>query len=252
MECRLLAHSTFDRCSIDRRIPADYSLLDPIATSAINQILALERGDLIKNHRRHGPLDFHDDRPKINGQRVIDQLKLPTAHADCAQPDGWDVALRTGLTAITIKGYSPRLDPWLAAAADDTVNELLILVNGHMRDFSGWGDHLRRLYITGDTMITDDLEGMLRRYPGIDIGFGCHQRYNLLAHGCYNDWETRCLGHRDHPTAIPIHYNDFLVFLSGSEEFKNATDVSSSHANFFYLAYRVAYTFEPSNERCSY
>ena len=43
-------------------------------------------------------------------------------------------------------------------ATDDAVNALLMPVNGHLLDFSRNGDQLYRLYITGDTMLVDDLE----------------------------------------------------------------------------------------------
>ncbi len=46
-------------------------------------------------------------------------------------------------------------------------------------------------------------------------------------------------------TAIPIHYNDFSVFLSGLDDFKKAAEVSTTTTRFVYLAHGETYTFRP-------
>jgi hypothetical protein len=40
-----------------------------------------------------------------------------------------------------------------------------------MLDFSRNSHRLYRLYITGDTMLSDGLEDIPRRYPDMDFGF---------------------------------------------------------------------------------
>jgi len=47
-------------------------------------------------------------------------------------------------------------------------------------------------------------------------------------------------------TAIPIHYNDFSVFLSGLDDFKKAAQASTARTEFVYLAHGETYRFEPS------
>ena len=54
-----------------------------------------------------------------------------------------------------------------------------------------------------------------------------------------------CLIEKPH-TAIPIHYNDFSVFLSGLDDFKKAAEASSAQTNFVYLAHGETYTFAPA------
>jgi L-ascorbate metabolism protein UlaG (beta-lactamase superfamily) len=44
-------------------------------------------------------------------------------------------------------------------------------------------------------------------------------------------------------TAIPIHYNDFSVFLSGLDDFKKAAQASTTR--FVYLAHGETHTFTP-------
>ena len=46
-------------------------------------------------------------------------------------------------------------------------------------------------------------------------------------------------------TAIPIHYNDFSVFLSGLDDFQKAAAASSTTTKFVYLAHGETYTFTP-------
>ena len=47
-------------------------------------------------------------------------------------------------------------------------------------------------------------------------------------------------------TAIPIHYNDFSVFLSGLDDFKKAALTSTASTEFVYLAHGNTYTFKPN------
>jgi L-ascorbate metabolism protein UlaG (beta-lactamase superfamily) len=44
-------------------------------------------------------------------------------------------------------------------------------------------------------------------------------------------------------TAIPIHYNDYSVFMSGLDDFKQAAERSSADTAFRYLAHGETYTF---------
>ncbi len=46
-------------------------------------------------------------------------------------------------------------------------------------------------------------------------------------------------------TAIPIHYNDFSVFLSGLDDFKKAAGASTTTTKFVYLAHGETYVFKP-------
>ncbi|MED7827070.1 MBL fold metallo-hydrolase [Streptomyces chiangmaiensis] len=44
-------------------------------------------------------------------------------------------------------------------------------------------------------------------------------------------------------TAIPIHYNDFSVFLSGLEDFKQSAAASSVPIEYHYLNHGECYQF---------
>ncbi len=103
-------------------------------------------------------------------------------------------------------------------ATDDAVNALLMPVNGHMLDFSRNAEHLYRLYITGDTMLIDSLEDIPRRYPDIDLGL-IHTggtTFLVTVVTMTGEQAVKAVEITKPRTAIPIHYNDFSVFLSDS------------------------------------
>lgn len=133
-------------------------------------------------------------------------------------------------------------------ATDDAVNALLMPVNGHLLDFHRDGHHLYRLYLTGDTMLHDRLEDIPRRYPDIDLGL-IHTggtTFLVTVVTMTGEQGVRAVEITKPRTAIPIHYNDFSVFLSGLDDFKEAARNSTATTKFVYLAHGDTYMFKPS------
>jgi L-ascorbate metabolism protein UlaG (beta-lactamase superfamily) len=133
-------------------------------------------------------------------------------------------------------------------ATDDDVNALLMPVNGHLLDFSRNGEQLYRLYITGDTMLVDDLADIPRRYPEIDLGL-IHTggtTFLVTVVTMTGEQGVRAVEITKPRVAIPIHYNDFSVFRSGLDDFQKAAETSSANAEFVYLAHGDTYTFAPN------
>jgi L-ascorbate metabolism protein UlaG (beta-lactamase superfamily) len=133
-------------------------------------------------------------------------------------------------------------------ATDDAVEALLMPVNGHLLDFSRNGDQLYRLYITGDTMLVDSLKDIPRRYPGIDLGL-IHTggtTFLVTVVTMTGEQAVRAVEITKPRTAIPIHYNDFSVFLSGLDDFKKAARSSTASTEFVYLAHGDTYSFKPN------
>jgi L-ascorbate metabolism protein UlaG (beta-lactamase superfamily) len=132
-------------------------------------------------------------------------------------------------------------------AAEESVNDLLMPVNGHMLDFSRNDEHLYRLYITGDTMLVDSLEDIPRRYPDIDLGL-IHTggtTFLVTVVTMTGEQAVKAVEITKPRTAIPIHYNDFSVFMSGLDDFKDAAEASNTSTTFVYLAHGETYTFTP-------
>ncbi|SPM37341.1 L-ascorbate metabolism protein UlaG, beta-lactamase superfamily [Mycobacterium rhizamassiliense] len=133
-------------------------------------------------------------------------------------------------------------------STDEEVLELLMPVNGHLLDFSRNGEQLYRLYITGDTMLVDELADIPRRYPDIDLGLIHTGGTTFLVSVVTMTGEmgVKAVEITKPRTAIPIHYNDFSVFLSGLDDFKKAAEASTASTKFVYLAHGETYTFTPS------
>jgi L-ascorbate metabolism protein UlaG (beta-lactamase superfamily) len=126
---------------------------------------------------------------------------------------------------------------------------LLPSVMGSMLDF---GPHTAtpsyRMYISGDTLVYDDLKNIPQRFPGIDLA--------LLHLG-----GTRILGvfkvtmdGKDGvelmqiirpQRAIPIHYNDYDVFKSPLADFAREVKAAGLEQQVTYLAHGETYTFSP-------
>ncbi|HXS98035.1 MAG TPA: MBL fold metallo-hydrolase [Candidatus Limnocylindrales bacterium] len=130
----------------------------------------------------------------------------------------WDrVTVTKGDTSLTITSMPARHGPLLVSAL------AMPSVMGSMLEFRNRAGEYR-LYISGDTLVYNDIEEIPHRYPDIDLA--------LLHLG-----GTRVLGilvtmdaaqgirmmEIVHPKrAIPIHYDDYDVFKDSLENFKRA------------------------------
>jgi L-ascorbate metabolism protein UlaG (beta-lactamase superfamily) len=106
-----------------------------------------------------------------------------------------------------------------------------------------------RMYVSGDTLIYDDLKAIPQRFPGVDLA--------LLHLG-----GTRILGvfkvtmdGKDGVTlmqivqpkkAIPIHYDDYDVFKSPLSDFAREVKAAGLDQQVVYLAHGDTYTFAPN------
>ena len=212
------------------------------------QIADLPPIDLVVLSHYHG--DHFDDvaaqqldkgLPIVSTADAVDKLKA--LGFERGHPlDTWDsLEVHKGKATLTITAMPAR------HAADDAVEELLMPVNGHLLDFSRSGDLLYRLYITGDTMLVDSLPDIPRRYPDIDLGLihAGGTTFLLTVVTMTGEQAVRAVELTKPRVAIPIHYNDFSVFLSGLDDFKKAAEASTGPTNFVYLAHGESYTFTP-------
>jgi L-ascorbate metabolism protein UlaG (beta-lactamase superfamily) len=212
------------------------------------QIADLPPIDLIVLSHYHG--DHFDDvaareldktLPIVSTADAVD--KLSALGFERGYPlDTWEsLEVRKGEATLNITAMPGK------HSADDAVNDLLMPVNGHLLDFGRNTDHLYRLYITGDTMLIDALADIPRRYPDIDLGL-IHTggtTFLVTVVTMTGEQGVRAVEITKPRTAIPIHYNDFSVFLSGLDDFKKAAQASATTAQFVYLAHGETYTFKP-------
>jgi L-ascorbate metabolism protein UlaG (beta-lactamase superfamily) len=102
-----------------------------------------------------------------------------------------------------------------------------------------------RLYITGDTLIHDDLNEIPKRFPGVDLvllHLGGTRVLGIMV--TMDDEEgVKMLNIVRPAAAIPIHYNDYDVFKSPLEDFKRAAEAAGWSEKMIYLAHGETHTF---------
>lgn len=122
-------------------------------------------------------------------------------------------------------------------------------VMGSMLEFQTPAGKTRfRLYITGDTLITEQLKEIPKRYSDIDLGLlhlgGTMVFGVLLTMDAKQGVEAIQIIAPQ--TAIPIHYNDYTVFKSPLEDFMKAVTAAGLEERVKYLSHGDTYTFKVS------
>lgn len=102
-----------------------------------------------------------------------------------------------------------------------------------------------KLYISGDTLVYDDLKEIPRRYPNIDLALihlGGTVVMGLLV--TMDAAQGVQLIHMVQPREIvPIHYNDYTVFKSPIEEFLLAAREAGLEDRIHYLKHGESLLF---------
>ena len=157
-------------------------------------------------------------------------------------------ALRTWETLPITKGEARlRLTAMPGTHAPGPLAAALPPVMGSMLEFQTAESETRlRLYISGDTLIHEQLKEIPRRYPGIDLALlhlgGTKVLGILVTMDAKQGVEViRLL--QPH-TSIPIHYNDYTVFKSPLEDFRRAIAEAGMEDRVHYLGHGDTYEFE--------
>ena len=126
-------------------------------------------------------------------------------------------------------------------------------VMGSMVEFQPIGGSSFRLYITGDTLIFDDLKEIPRRYKDIDLALlhlgGTRVLGLLVTMDAKQGVELVQLVRPRQ--AIPIHYNDYDVFTSSLSDFQHEVEAAGLRERIHYLSHGDTYTFRPSSKRAA-
>ncbi len=154
--------------------------------------------------------------------------------------DTWDsMEVRKNGSRVRITALPGRHGPVPLSA-------LLPPVMGSMLEFSREGAPPDfRLYISGDTLVYDDLREIPRRYPEIDLALLHLGGTRLLGVLLTMDAEqgVRALRLVAPRLAIPIHYNDYDVFRSPLEDFERAVGRAGLADRVRYLRHGETFRF---------
>lgn len=120
-------------------------------------------------------------------------------------------------------------------------------VMGSILDFeTETGERLMRLYISGDTLVIDELSEIPKRFPEIDLGLmhlGGTRILGILV--TMDDAQgVEAIKIVQPEKVIPIHYNDYDVFKSPLEDFKKAAEAAGLGDRIIYLAHGETYNFD--------
>lgn len=159
----------------------------------------------------------------------------------------WEnVTFNKGDATLRISSMPGKHGPGLLQAA-------LPPVMGSMLEFqTGSGKTPLRLYITGDTLLVDQLREIPRRFPDIDLAvlhLGGTKVFGIMLtmDGKQGVEVIKIIAPK---TAIPVHYNDYTVFKSPLEDFKRAVEAAELQPLVKYLAHGETYNFEiPASRR---
>jgi L-ascorbate metabolism protein UlaG (beta-lactamase superfamily) len=181
------------------------------------------------------------DLPIITTEHAASELKEKGFTATVAL-DTWDaVNVSKGEARVRLSSMPGKHGP--------SVTEFFLPpVMGSMLEFgrADGGREALRLYITGDTLVHDDLHEIPKRYPDIDLALfhlgGTRIMGVLLTMDAEQGVEAiRIINPRE---VIPVHYNDYDVFKSPLEDFKRAVEAAGFAERVRYLSHGETYDFE--------
>jgi L-ascorbate metabolism protein UlaG (beta-lactamase superfamily) len=223
-----------------------YGLSSPRLTAPAITIENLPPIDLVVLSHYHGDhfdqvVEARLDRktPVVTTGHAAEQLRergFTRAHA-LAKWQAVDVA--KGGSRLKITAMPARHGPPVAnRALPETMGSLLEFM-------SASGQPAYRTYISGDTLVFDELKDIPQRYPQIDLALLHLGGTRVLGVLVTMDAEqgVRALSLIRPDTAIPIHYNDYPVFKSPLDDFKRAVRQAGLESKVRYLSHGETYRF---------
>jgi len=132
------------------------------------------------------------------------------------------------------------------------VSIFLPQVMGSILNFQTKNNHsLFRIYITGDTLVFEDIKDIPKRYPDIDLALlhlGGTRIMGIMV--TMDSSEGLKMFKIINPKkAIPIHYNDYDVFESPLEDFQREVKEAKLEDRIHYLNHGESYTFEMNKNK---
>jgi L-ascorbate metabolism protein UlaG (beta-lactamase superfamily) len=156
-----------------------------------------------------------------------------------------DVTFSRGGITLRITSMPGRHGPALVSA-------LLPPVMGSMLEFIQSDHILLRLYISGDTLVIDELKEIRKRYAHLDQAILHLGGTRILGILVTMDGEqgVELLKLLEPKIAVPIHYNDYTVFKSPLSDFQEEVKRAGLEGRIRYLQHGETYKFDvpvPSN-----
>ncbi len=206
-------------------VPIGYGMRTTRLTDPAVELSDLPDPDLVLLSHFHG--DHFDH---VAQEQLPRSIPIVTTHQSAGQLrelgfdaavglDTWDtMTLHKGGRTMTITACPGQHGPGLVDfALPDVMGSVLEV---------GAGAAQRRIYISGDTLLIDDLAEIPRRYPRLDVAvfhLGGTKVVGVLV-TMDADQGVEAVRLMDAGTSIPVHYDDYDVFTSSLEDFLAAAD----------------------------
>lgn len=119
-------------------------------------------------------------------------------------------------------------------------------VMGSILDFHTKNNHLFRIYITGDTLVFNDIKEIPKRYPDIDLILLHLGGATMIGIRVTMDGKegVKMLKIINPQKAISIHYNDYDVYKSPLTDFQQEVKDAGLEDRVHYLQHGETYNFE--------
>lgn len=170
--------------------------------------------------------------------RKLEQMGFKVRHA----LDRWDsLIVRKGNATLRVNATPGRHGPPVIA-------RLLPQVMGSILEFSPMGGKPNyRIYISGDTLVYDDIREIPRRYPDIDLALLHLGGTRILGIKVTMDGKdgVKMLQLIAPRHGIPIHYNDYDRFKSPLSDFEKEVKAARLEPKVTYLKHGDIYRFAP-------
>ena len=158
---------------------------------------------------------------------------------NCIPLDVWEsLDVEKGSARLRITATPARHGPRM-------VDFVLPDVMGSVLDVTTADGGASRIYITGDTLVIDELREIPQRFPDIDIALlhlgGTRVLGILVSMDAKQGVEAMRIV--DPALAIPIHYSDYDVFTSPLSDFQNEVRAAGLENRVHYLSHGETYTF---------
>ena len=201
--------------------------------------------DLVLLSHFHG--DHFDQVAERDLDRTLPIVTTPQSANDlkergftnCIPLDVWEsLDVEKGSARLRITATPARHGPRM-------VDFALPDVMGSVLDVTTADGGVSRIYITGDTLVIDELREIPRRFPDIDIALlhlgGTRVLGILVSMDAKQGVEAMRIV--DPALAIPIHYNDYDVFTSPLSDFQEEVRAAGLEDRVHYLSHGETYTF---------
>lgn len=228
------------------QVPLGYGLHATRLTNPAMDIQDLPPLDLLLLSHFHG--DHFDQVAERDLDKSLPIVTAPEAVAELGQRgfkhahgvETWSsFSVRKGETQLRIVSTPGRHGPPLSQL-------VLPDVMGSILEFRSSDRTFFRIYITGDTLVIDDVKEIPRRYPDLDLSLLHLGGTRVLGIMVTMDGKQglELLQIVKPKLAIPIHYNDYDVFTSPLSDFQREVNAAGLEHKIRYLSHGETYTFE--------